>query len=51
VTWSSGALGCAQPGMSYTQAMVEGMQVVVSVEGRTFDYRFGRTDSPKLCES
>jgi hypothetical protein len=50
VTWSSGALGCPQPGRSYTQAMVEGMQVVVTASGRSFDYRFGRTDSPRLCQ-
>ena len=50
VTWNSGALGCPRPGVSYTQALVPGMRVVVRVEGTTYDYRFGRTDSPRLCE-
>jgi hypothetical protein len=49
VTWNNGALGCPHPGVSYTQALVPGMQVVVSVEGTSYDYRFGRTDSPRLC--
>ncbi|GAA1983410.1 hypothetical protein [Microbacterium pumilum] len=50
VTWNSSALGCPKPGMSYTQALVDGMQVIVTVDGARYDYRFGRTDSPKLCE-
>ncbi|MFB7894258.1 hypothetical protein ACFC1I_18800 [Microbacterium sp. NPDC056044] len=49
VTWNNGALGCPSPGVSYTQAIVEGMRVVVSVGGTTYDYRFGTTDSPRLC--
>ncbi|MHC2997901.1 hypothetical protein [Microbacterium sp. HJ5] len=51
VSWTNGALGCPKPGMSYTQAIVEGMQVVVTVDGTTFDYRFGRGDAPVLCEA
>ena len=50
VTWNDGALGCPKPGQSYTQAQVPGMQVVVSVGAVTYDYRFGRSDSPRLCE-
>ena len=50
VTWNSGALGCPQPGTSYTQAIVDGLRVVVSVDGTTYDYRFGSTDSPRLCK-
>lgn len=51
VTWPNGALGCPKPGMAYTQAMVEGARVVVSVEGVAYDYRFGRGASPVLCEA
>ena len=29
VTWNNGALGCPKPGISYTQALVDGMQVIV----------------------
>ena len=50
VTFSDGSLGCPQPGVSYTQAQVEGMRVVVEVAGQSYDYRFGRGDTPRLCE-
>jgi hypothetical protein len=50
ITWNNGALGCPRPGESYTQALVDGMRVVVEADGTTYDYRFGTTDSPKLCE-
>jgi hypothetical protein len=50
VTWNDGALGCPKPGQSYTQAQVPGMQVVVSVGAVTYDYRFGRSDNPQLCQ-
>ena len=49
VTWTSGALGCGKPGQSYTQALVDGMQVIVTADGTTYDYRFGRSDNPVLC--
>lgn len=49
VTWPNGALGCPKPGVSYTQALVDGMQVVVTVAGTQYDYRFGNGDKPKLC--
>lgn len=51
VTWTSGALGCPQPGRSYTQALVQGVRALVEVGGVTYDYRFGRGDVPRLCES
>lgn len=50
VTWNDGSLGCPQPGQSYTQALVPGMHVVVKVGATEYDYRFGRTDNPQLCE-
>ena len=50
VTWNDGSLGCPKPGQSYTQAQVPGMQVVVSVAALTYDYRFGRSDNPQLCQ-
>ncbi|PWB98227.1 hypothetical protein [Homoserinimonas hongtaonis] len=51
VTWNNGALGCPKPGMNYTQALVEGMRVVVTAGGETYDYRFGSEGSPVLCEA
>lgn len=49
VTFSDGSLGCPSPGQSYTQALVDGMRVVVSVDGVSYDYRFGGGGAPKLC--
>jgi hypothetical protein len=51
VTWSDGSLGCPQPGMSYTQAIVDGFQVVLSHEDRLFDYHAGAEGEPFLCAS
>jgi hypothetical protein len=50
VTWPNGALGCPKPGMAYTQMVIDGYQVVVTVGGKTYDYRFGSTATPRLCE-
>ena len=50
VTWNDGSLGCPKPGQSYTQALVPGMQVLVVAGGTHYDYRFGRSATPKLCE-
>ena len=49
VTFSDSSLGCATPGQSYTQALVDGLRVVVTAGGQTYDYRFGTGDAPKLC--
>lgn len=50
VTFSDGSLGCPTPGHSYTQAIVEGMRVIVQADGMPWDYRFGNGDRPRLCE-
>lgn len=49
VTWNDSSLGCPKPGTMYSQVITPGMKVVVGADGRTFDYRFGRGDAPKLC--
>lgn len=38
VTWSDGSLGCPQPGMMYTQALVDGRQLVLAVDGQLASY-------------
>lgn len=48
VTWSDGSWGCPAPGVQYTQALVEGAEVVVFAEGTRYDYHFGG-DVPRLC--
>lgn len=50
VTWQNGSLGCGEPGATYTQAQVPGWQVIVEVDGTSYDYRFGRDTTPILCE-
>jgi hypothetical protein len=51
VTWPDGSLGCPEPGMSYTQALVEGSKVVLKHEDRVFVYHAGDDDQPFLCPS
>jgi hypothetical protein len=53
VTWPDGALGCPQPGMMYTQALVNGYRVMLGVDGRTrvFFYHSGPDGQPFLCPS
>ncbi len=51
VTWSNGALGCPKPGVSYTQALVDGYQVILFADGRAYDYHAGSDAKPFLCSS
>ncbi|HEU4916709.1 MAG TPA: hypothetical protein VFV13_09115 [Acidimicrobiia bacterium] len=51
VTWPDGSLGCPEPGMSYTQALVDGSKVVLRHEDRVFVYHAGDDDQPFLCAS
>jgi hypothetical protein len=50
VVWNDGSLGCPKPGQTYTQSLVPGMQVVVKVGAMEYDYHFGNSDDPRLCE-
>jgi len=49
VTWHSGALGCPEPGMEYPQALVEGIRLLLSHEGTSYEYRQGGSGAPFLC--
>jgi hypothetical protein len=49
VTWSDGSLGCPEPGMIYTQALVRGYRIVASVDDRRFEYHAGTQGPPKFC--
>jgi hypothetical protein len=42
VTWRNGSLGCAQEGMMYTQALVDGSRIILSVDGTTYEYHQGQ---------
>jgi hypothetical protein len=49
VTWPDGSLGCPQPGMMYTQALVPGYRVRIEADGQVLDYHAGRSGRPGLC--
>ncbi|PFG40197.1 hypothetical protein ATJ97_2718 [Georgenia soli] len=51
VTWNDGSLGCPEPGMVYTQALVDGYHVVLDVSGEQYDYRVGSGAAVRLCTS
>jgi hypothetical protein len=39
VVWNDGSLGCPQPGMFYTQALVNGYWLILEVDHVPYDYR------------
>ena len=49
VVWNNGSLGCPEPGMEYTQALVNGYWVVINAAAQTYDFRVGRDGSFRLC--
>jgi hypothetical protein len=49
VVWNDGSLGCPEPGMMYTQALVNGYWVVIEAAGQKYDFRVGRGGSFRLC--
>lgn len=51
VTWPDGSLGCPEPGMSYTQSLVDGSKVVLRYDERVYVYHAGSDDQPFLCPS
>ena len=50
VEWSDGSLGCPEPGMLYTQALVSGFQIIVRAGERDLDYRVPGPGRFRLCE-
>lgn len=51
VQWPDGALGCPEEGKMYTQAVVDGTQVLLGVDERVYDYHAGADGVPFLCPS
>ena len=51
VTWPDGSLGCPEPGMSYTQALVDGSKVVLGHDDQVYVYHAGDDGEPFLCPS
>jgi hypothetical protein len=50
VTWNDGSLGCPQPDMMYTQALVEGYVVQLRIGDQTYTYNGAIGSDPFLCE-
>lgn len=51
VAWPDGSLGCPELGGVYTQAVVDGYQVVLDADGTQLDYRVGEGGGFRLCEA
>lgn len=49
VQWRSGALGCPEPGNTYTQAITPGRQILLEVGGETFAYHAATTGPATYC--
>ncbi|MGB3185006.1 MAG: hypothetical protein WBG36_05605 [Ornithinimicrobium sp.] len=60
VTWADGSIGCPQPGMQYSQALVSGQRLILSIDGAgaesasgsdasTFAYHAGRGGTFRYC--
>ena len=51
VIWPDGSLGCPQPGMSYTQALVDGYRIDLVVGTTIYSYHGAVGRDPFLCEN
>ena len=51
VTWPDGAIGCPEPGMLYTQALVDGYRIVLDADGTQLTYHGATGADPFLCRS
>jgi hypothetical protein len=49
VTWLDGSLGCPEPDVMYTQALVPGYRIRIEAGGETLDYHAGTRGAPLLC--
>ena len=50
VTWSDGSLGCPEPGMMYTQALVPGYRVVLEIDGEELHFHTSESGDFTFCE-
>jgi hypothetical protein len=49
VTWSDGSIGCPEPGMSYTQALVPGFRIELVADATSYWYHGARDGDPFWC--
>jgi hypothetical protein len=50
VTWSDGSLGCPQPGMGYSQALVPGYRIVARTAERELTYHTDTQATAVRCQ-
>ena len=50
VTWRDGSFGCPEPDMSYTQALVSGVRVLLAVEDESYWYHQGGSTPITFCD-
>jgi hypothetical protein len=49
IVWADGSIGCPQPGMSYTMALVPGYQILIEARGEMLDYHATERGQLILC--
>lgn len=49
VTWLDGSLGCPEPDMMYTQALVPGFRIRIEAGGKSLDYHADAGGTVLLC--
>lgn len=49
VDWPDGSIGCPRPGMSYTQAIVNGSRIVLSHDGIGYEFHQAGGRDPFYC--
>jgi hypothetical protein len=50
VTWGDSSLGCPEPGMAYSQVLVEGAYLLLQAGDALYEYHSGGSGLPFLCE-
>jgi hypothetical protein len=50
VDWSDGSMGCPDPSLNYTQAIVPGYLVVLAVDDTTYRYHGAHGQDPFRCD-
>ena len=51
VLWPDNSLGCPQPGMTYTQAVVQGYLILLESTGKEFEYHADLGNDVFYCEN
>lgn len=51
VTWPDGSIGCPEPGMRYTQALVNGTRIILQANGADYEYHSGGGRDVFYCQN